>query len=305
MRGLLTCRITDCDSGIFGSLDGCVRQQTSQVAPQRAAGCVREGLGVPALPTGPAGEADGLYNRKVHQQLWTSSAQPLILAPQDGQPCSSRRFVSPYVAVLQSPAANGDQLTAQGGSGAAAAAAAAKAATNGVQSAPSPAAEHREPAAPGTPSATFEHRPGKAAAPPLNGTPAAAERVPPPGTAAPAAATADGDAAPQLHADAQVREAQQAVLSGKPFLAAQHGAPKPPCQAERWDTLQAIYKTQGGMVITDPDISARCSHCFTSLLQKLPCCTYLIWLPRSMQTLCALHFRRLCPGILWGMHAPW
>ena len=54
----------------------------------------------------------------------------------------------------------------------------------------------------------------------------------------------------------QVRESEQQVAAGRPFQAYLHGAPKPPCQAERWQTLQDIYKTQGGMVITDPDISA-------------------------------------------------
>lgn len=53
-----------------------------------------------------------------------------------------------------------------------------------------------------------------------------------------------------------MRESEQQVAAGRPFEAYLHGAPKPPCQAERWQTLQDIYKTQGGMVITDPDISA-------------------------------------------------
>lgn len=50
------------------------------------------------------------------------------------------------------------------------------------------------------------------------------------------------------------------MAAGRPFQAYLHGAPKPPCQAERWQTLQDIYKTQGGMVITDPDISAPLFH---------------------------------------------
>jgi hypothetical protein len=58
----------------------------------------------------------------------------------------------------------------------------------------------------------------------------------------------------------QVRESEQQVAAGRPFQAYLHGAPKPPCQAERWQTLQDIYKTQGGMVITDPDISASLSR---------------------------------------------
>lgn len=57
-----------------------------------------------------------------------------------------------------------------------------------------------------------------------------------------------------------MRESEQHVAAGRPFQAYLHGAPKPPCQAERWQTLQDIYKTQGGMVITDPDISAPLFH---------------------------------------------
>lgn len=167
---------------------------------------------------------------------------------------------SPIVTVLQAAAAAECQAAARAGSGKAA-----KAVTNGVAPPASTAPEAKEPAAPDTPSATFEHHPCRGPpVPPGKATAIASATaamkptaLPPPPDAA--AAEPSDDSAMQLHADTQVREAQQTVLEGRPFEAAQHGAPKPPCQAERWQTLDAIYKSHGGgggMVIEDRDISA-------------------------------------------------
>ena len=76
------------------------------------------------------------------------------------------------------------------------------------------------------------------------------------------------------------------MAAGRPFQAYLHGAPKPPCQTERWQTLQDIYKTQGGMVITDPDISAPLFH---GQVSWDPMCDS--WIPCLVVMLLRLHHR--------------
>lgn len=134
-----------------------------------------------------------------------------------------------------------------------------------------------EPSAPGTPSATVEHRGSfsKVARPDIAATtaadpaagamrsadppaqpPAPADAVSPPKSDA-SSLPADDDPVLRLHSDSDVRAAQQAVLSGQPYDTARYGAYKPPCQPERYATLAAIQASHGSVIIEDPDISAR------------------------------------------------